>query len=259
MTSVQRFFQVLRQYFPLLLALAWDDIKLRYVRSILGPFWLVLATAVTALGMSYIWSILFHQDKTTFVPALCVGLVIFQFLSACVTEAPDCFVRYGSIIKNATYPPVLFPAVVVIKNFIMFLHSLVIVVVVLLIYPPQLNVSAALIIPNVVLVLLLLICLTTVLAFVGARFRDISPAITSLMTIVFFLSPVIYKPDQLGVKAHLMWLNPFSYLITLIRAPITGYSVPGFVYLVSILMLLIGFYLCYLLISRRRNQLVFWL
>ena len=75
-----------------------------------------------------------------------------------------------------------------------------------------------------------LVFLVLILAFLGSRYRDIAPAITSVMTIVFFLSPVMYKPSQLGVKENLMWLNPFSHLITLIRDPITGLSPELFVY-----------------------------
>jgi ABC-type polysaccharide/polyol phosphate export permease len=259
MAAIGLFARVLRKNLPLLLALSWDEIKIRYVRSIIGPFWLVLATGISALGLSYIWSILFHQDRTTFIPALCIGLVIFQFLSACVTEAPNCFTQYSSIIKNASYPLILFPAAIVIKNFVIFLHNLVIVVVVLLIYPPPISLKMAFIFPGLLLVLFCLVCATILLAFLGARYRDVGPAVSSLMTIVFFLSPVIYKPDQLGVKERLMWLNPFSYLIALIRDPLTGYATPLFVYATMLVTLLIGLYLCYFLISRYSHRLVFWL
>lgn len=243
----------------LVLHLSWTEIKVRYARSAIGPFWLVLTTAISVLGLSYIWSILFNMDKETFIPSLTVGLVIWQFLAACINEAPNCFAVFSSTIRNYTHPVWIYPTALVIKNFIIFLHNLVILVVVLVIYPPDFGWAIAMIFPALLLILLVLMQITTILAFLGARYKDLGAAIIAFMSIAFFLSPVIFIPNQLGVKEHLMWFNPFSYLITIIRDPLTGHVSGSFVYLVTIIFMFIAVAPMYFLLTRYRYRLLYWI
>lgn len=249
---------VLKKY-RVVVHLSWDNIKVRYARSVIGPFWLVLATAISALGLGYIWSTLFHQDKGTFIPALCVGLIIWQFISSCILEASNCYIENAAIIKNTVNPVLMFPLITIIRNLLIFCHNLVIIAVVFLIYPPDINYHTLLLIPGIILVIGNLIWMVGILGFLGARYRDIAPAITSMMTIMFFLSPVMYKPDQLGLKAYLMWLNPFTYLISLIRDPLTGHSSPWFSYVISTTALLVGYVAFALIIEKYRYKLPYWL
>ncbi len=55
-----------------------------------------------------------------------------------------------------------------------------------------------------------------------ARFRDIGPIVASIMQIAFFLTPVIWQPEQLGEHAVYLPLNPFFTLIEIVRAPLLG-------------------------------------
>lgn len=249
----------LKKHWGLVLHLSWTEIRVRYAHSIIGPFWLVLTTAISVLGLSYIWSILFNMDKETFIPSLTVGLVIWQFIAACITEAPNCFGVYISIIRNYSHPIWIYPAALVIKNFVIFFHNLVIVVIVLMIYPQGFGWETAMIVPALLLILLVLTQVVIILAFLGARYKDLGAAIIAFMSIAFFLSPVIFKPDQLGVKEHLMWLNPFSYLITVIRDPLTGHVSDSFVYLVMIAFMLVAGGIMHFLVTRYRYRVLYWI
>lgn len=248
-----------KKNWDLVLHLSWTEIKARYARSAIGPFWLVLTTAISILVLSYIWSILFNLDKETFIPSLTVGLIIWQFLAACINEAPNCFVIYSSIIRNYSHPVWIYPTALVIKNFIIFLHNIIIIAVVFVIYPPEFGWATAMIFPALLLILLVLTQITTILAFLGARYKDFGSAIIAFMSIAFFLSPVIFQPNQLGVKEHLMWFNPFSYLITIIRDPLTGHVSDGFVYLATIIFMFIATALMHFLLTRYRYRVLYWI
>jgi len=97
------------------------------------------------------------------------------------------------------------------------------------------------------------------LGVLGARFRDLYPAISSFMTIVFFLTPVMYRPERLGVEQYLVWLNPFTYLISLLRDPLSGNASPLFVYIVMITTLLLGILVTARLLGRYKYRIVYWL
>lgn len=239
--------------------LSWTEIRSRYARSVIGPFWLVLTTAISVMGLSYIWSILFNLDREVFIPSLTVGLVIWQFIAACVSEAPTCFTIYSSIMRNYSHPIWIYPTALVIKNFLIFLHNLVIVVIVLIVYPQDFGWETLIIIPALLLIVVVLTQITIILAFVGARYKDFGAAVIALMSIAFFLSPVIFKPDQLGAKEYLMWFNPFSYLITIIRDPLMGHTSESFVYFITLSFVLLALRVVYLFVKRYRFRVLYWI
>jgi ABC-type polysaccharide/polyol phosphate export permease len=248
-----------KKIWALIFDLSWTEIKVRYSRSVIGPFWIVLTTAISVLGLSYIWSALFNLNKATFIPSLTVGLVIWQFLATCINEAPYCFSACNSVIRNYCFPIWVYPIVIVVKNFFIFLHNLVIIAVVLIIYPQGFGLGTLLIVPAVFLLLLVLVLIVTVFSILGARYKDLGPAVNSFMAIAFFLSPVIFRPHQLGVKEHLMWFNPFTYLITIIRDPIMGHVSQKFVYLVMVFFVLLGSVAVSYLLSRYRYRILYWI
>ena len=91
-----------------------------------------------------------------------------------------------------------------------------------------------------------------------ARFRDIMPIVNSLMQIAFFLSPVIWKPEQLGERAVWLPLNPFYDMLEIVRAPLLG-EVPSPLVWVGALTysaMLCG--LAWLFFRRARGRVAFW-
>ena len=239
--------------------LAWSAIRVRYARSILGPFWIVLTSAISVAGLGYVWSTIFNQDRATFIPMLTVGLVLWIFLSSLIVEASNCYIIFSNAVKNTLNPIILYPVALLIQHFIVFVHTWVIIIGVFLIYPPHFTLHTLMIIPNFLLVMLNLLWITITLAILGARYRDLNQAIASLMTILFFLSPVLYKPDALGLKSFILWFNPFSYFITAMRYPLEGAPTPLFIYYALCIALIIGFLLVSYLLRRTRYRIVYWL
>lgn len=50
------------------LHLGWQDIKQRYRRSVLGPFWITIATGTTAVAMGGLYSKLFRLELSEHLP-----------------------------------------------------------------------------------------------------------------------------------------------------------------------------------------------
>lgn len=243
---------------PAALFLTWSDTKARYRRSMLGPFWLVLGTGIGVAGLGFLWSALLKMDRETFIPSLTVGLIVWQLIAGCVTESSGVFVRNSMVVRNLKIPFLFFPLQLVLRQTINFGHNLVVILVVLLIFPPPLSAVQLLLIPGFVLLIGNLLWLTMIVGMVGARFRDIEPLIGAFMPMLFFLSPVIYRPDHLGIHAQIAWLNPFSYFISLIRDPIQGVMPPMFVYGVATAMLIAGWLFTLQFLGRKYGRVPFW-
>src|ERR1700744_3582898 len=66
------------------LHLGWQDIKQRYRRSVLGPFWITIATGPTAVAMGGLYSKLFHLQLSVHLPYVTLGLIIWNLINASI-------------------------------------------------------------------------------------------------------------------------------------------------------------------------------
>ncbi|WP_230492779.1 ABC transporter permease [Martelella alba] len=244
---------------PLIFHLAYSDTKARYKRSILGPFWLTLGAAIGVAGLGLVWSQLLHQDRREFIPSLTVGLLLWQFMSGCVTESPAVFVRQSKIIRNLRLPLLIHPIQLIVRQMICLAHNLLVLLAVWLVYPQPLGWFTLLGLAGFIIVMLNLLWITLLFGLIGARFRDVEQIVQSLMPIVFFLTPVIYRAGHLGISQVIIWLNPFSYFITLVRDPLFGHAPDTFVYLAAIISALLGWALTLWLFNRYAPRLAFWI
>jgi ABC-type polysaccharide/polyol phosphate export permease len=219
------------------LLFAWSDTKARYRRSTLGPFWIVIGTAIGAAGLGYLWSNLMNADPSIFVPSLTIGLIVWQLIVGCVSESANVFVRNASIIRNMKIPFLFFPTQMLFRHLITFAHNAIVIIAVLIIFPPPISAVQLLVIPGLFLVAGNLLWIALLIGMLGARLRDLDYMINAILPMFFFISPVMFRPSNLTINPALVWGNPFSYLITIIRSPLEGSVPPLFVYVVTIVML----------------------
>src|SRR3984957_6061569 len=62
--------------------LGWNDIRQRYRRSALGPFWITISMAIFIVLLGFIYSKLFHQDIAVYLPYIAMGLITWGFISS---------------------------------------------------------------------------------------------------------------------------------------------------------------------------------
>jgi ABC-type polysaccharide/polyol phosphate export permease len=72
------------------------------------------------------------------------------------------------------------------------------------------------------------------------------------------LTPVIYKSSHLGANQAVIWLNPFTYFISVVRDPLFG-ATPGWhVYAVFLAITIAGWAAAVVLFSTRKNRIPYW-
>jgi ABC-type polysaccharide/polyol phosphate export permease len=240
------------------LYLAWADTKARYKKSILGPFWLTLTNLLGVICLSVIWSDLMQQDMNIFVPQLAVGLILWQLISGVLTDAPGTFSRQAFMIKNVAMPAWFFVCRQLARHLINLTHNVFIVVGVLFYYKVSITTQTWMFLPGLLLVILNLYWINHFLGLAGARFRDIEHLVQSVVPMLFFLSPVIYRADKLPSSLNIVWLNPFSFMIESVRSPILGTSPHPSTYSVLLFMLLFGSLLTWWYQSTKGRKLAFW-
>lgn len=238
--------------------LAWADTKARYKKSVLGPFWPMLANLLGVLGLSLVWAELMQQDMNTFVPELAVGLIAWQLISGVLSDGPGTFSRQAAMIKNVAIPSWFYSFRLLARHFINLMHNALIVVGVIIYFQIELTSHTWLVIPGLILVMLNLYWILHFLGLVGARFRDIEYLIQGIVPMLFFLSPVIYRADKLPAGLNIVWLNPLSYMIEAVRSPVLGVAPHQSTYPVLLTMLLLGSLFTWLYQTTKGKNLAFW-
>lgn len=242
--------------------LAYQDIKLRYRRSILGPFWLTISMAITVYTMGFLYGRLFHADLEHYYPFLVAGMLAWTLISTSIIELTDTFITADGLIKQIKLPYSLYIHRVITRNFIIFLHNLLVMAPIYLFFHQgaKINLYSLLLIPGVALVYLNALIYGLILAMIGSRYRDISQMIRSLVNIVFFITPIMWTPSILPAHDRIfVFINPFYSFIELIRAPLLG-NAPTLLNLgVTLLVTVAGAYFCSTLFTKYRSRIIYWL
>ena len=211
---------------PLSMSLGWLDIRLRYRGSALGPFWLTLSTAVMVGSLGFLYAHIFQIEVAGYLPYLALSLVLCGFLAAIVSEACTAFTDAEGVIRAVRMPFFVFAARTLIRNLLVLAHNILVIVVVFAIFLIWPGWHGLLALPGLLLWGIDALALTLLLGTFCARFRDILPIVASIMQIAFFVTPVIWKPGQLGAGAVYLPLSPFYDMLQIVRAPMLGES-PG--------------------------------
>jgi ABC-2 type transport system permease protein/lipopolysaccharide transport system permease protein len=97
------------------------------------------------------------------------------------------------------------------------------------------------------------------LGVVSARFRDVPQIIGSVVQIAFFLTPIIWQPQSLTGHQWILKVNPFYYFVELIRWPLLGAEAGMHVWAGALATTVCGSLLAFLLYSRCRRRIAYWL
>ena len=241
-------------------ALAWQDIKQRYRRSVLGPFWITLSTGVMVAAMGPLYGALLGQDVGSYTQHLAVSLILWMFISTAVNESGAVFIGAEGFIKQVALPLSVYVYRMLARNLAMLAHNLVIVVIVLAFLPPAHWQTIWLVPFGFALVIANLVWTVMLLGLLSTRFRDIPQLVANIVQVAFFVSPIIWKADMLSPKARFVAdFNPLYHFMEIVRAPLLGEPIRGLSWLVSAVLLVAGSALSFYAFVRLRARVPYWL
>jgi lipopolysaccharide transport system permease protein len=159
--------------------MGWNDILQRYRRSLLGPFWLTASMAIMVVALGVLYAELFSTPINDFLPFLCVGLLVWNFLSTFLTESGAIFTASESYIKQIRLPYSVYVYRSAWSKLIIFAHNFVIYFGVLLYFWIWPGSVALLAIPALLLIVVNGALASVAIGILSARFRDIPLLINS--------------------------------------------------------------------------------
>jgi lipopolysaccharide transport system permease protein len=239
--------------------LGWDDIRQRYRRSILGPFWITLSMGVFIFILGVIYSRLFRTNIVTYIPYLAAGLPLWGFISQAMNESCLAFQEGTRIIKQLRLPYSIYVLRIVYRNFIILLHTIVIFVPVALYFRIEPTLATFLVVPGMLLICVNVIWLATVLAVFSARYRDMQPIVQTGIQIMMFVTPIMWPVSSLSDGAFVAEVNPFYHMVEIVRAPMLGAFPEALSWLVVCGTAIAGSAFAVALLANKSRRIVFWL
>ena len=238
--------------------LGWNDILQRYRRSILGPFWLTASMAIMIVALGILYAGLFNTPVEDFLPFLCVGLLVWTLVASFLIEGGTLFTGSESYIKQIRLPYSVYVYRSTWSKLVIFFHNFIIYFAVLLYFEIWPGAVGLLAIPGLAIVVINGALASLCIGIVSARFRDVPPLIISVVQIVFFVTPIFWKPELLKGREYVTDFNPFFHLLEIVRAPLLG-SVPSAKsYLAVLLITLINVVITGAFFSRFRSRISYW-
>jgi ABC-type polysaccharide/polyol phosphate export permease len=248
------------QRWRLWITLGWLDVKQRYRRAVLGPFWITISMAVLVLTLGTVYAGLFKQDVRSFLPYLAAGFIVWNFCTAAINESTTAFVQAEGLIKQGGIPLSLHIFRTIFRNFIISAHNLSVMLLLYVWQPSLLNWHLLLLVPGLALMLVNFAWISIIIAVFCTRFRDLPPIIGNVLQILFFVTPVMYRPETLPAHLSLLVkLNPFFYLIEVVRAPLLGSAPSAEAYAVLVSFAVGGSLLAFWFFARTRARIAYWL
>ncbi len=243
---------------PVWVVMGWDDIRQRYRRSILGPFWITLSMGVFIFVLSIIYSRLFHTALETYMPFLTAGYITWGFISSTTNESCNVFLENSRIMKQIKLPYSTYVMRVLWRNFIVYMHTIVIYIPVAIYFRVAPTPMTLLVFPGLLLLVVNQIWVTIVLGILSTRYRDMQPIVVTAIQLAMFATPIMWMPGAADL-AFVAEMNPIYHLIELVRAPLLGTAPELQSWLVAIAMAVVGWAMASALMVRTARRIVYWL
>lgn len=238
---------------------AFHDVRMRYQRSVLGPFWITLSTLIMIVALSFLYSSLLGEEMADYVPYIGLGIIFWYFISITVNESCMCFIDYDELMKQINVPIFTYIFRVVTRNFIVLLHNLILLIPLYLFSNLSFSfLSIFFFIVNLFLVGLVFTFLGIILGILSSRYRDVPPTITNVTQVLFFLTPVLWMPSSIeGRKLTILFLdlNPFNHILKSIRDP---FLVSQFFNVEIIILVLVLSVFAFFLVGKYSKRIVMW-
>ncbi|MGU8083608.1 ABC transporter permease [Burkholderia pyrrocinia] len=245
--------------YPIWTTLAWQDIRQRYRRSVLGPFWITLTMVVTIAGMGPLYGALLNISTEEFVPYLALGIITWGLISTLILDACNAFIGSDSIVRSVRLPLSLHVFRSVYRNLLFFAHNILAFVPVMFYVKIVPTLQWLMVIPGLLIIVIAAVPLSILLGIFCARFRDMQPIVGSIVQLAFFLTPIFWKPSALGHRAYVAHYNPLYMFLELVRGPLYGALPSASVYVGAGITTVVLYALAIPLFVRFRSRIAFWI
>ena len=239
--------------------LAWHDLILRYRRSWLGIGWILISFSLFIGAKITIFGVLSSEPLGYFAVYLSVGYLIYRFMTSIVTDGAAAYIAAEGWIKGEALPLSVYLYRAILRNAIVTACSSVPVIIICVIYAHAGLSFFLSLVPALLAYFANAVWVGALLSLLCTRYRDLSHLLGTSMSIIYFLTPVLWIPKDLGRLAVIADYNPFTHFIAILRTPLLDGTVPWTSWAVVGGMTVAGFAVTIPVYALFRRRIVYWL
>ena len=225
--------RALWQYRRLIVGSVAREFRSRYMNTVFGSVWLLLAP----FAMIVVYTIIFSQVMQARIPGsqepfaysiyLCAGLLPWQWFTELLSRNVGIFVEHAGLIKKSSFPRSALPIIAFLASACNFALIASLFLIFLLLMGRWPGWSILSLIPLLLLQSAFALGIGVILGVLNVFFRDIGQAVGIILQFWFWLTPVIYPVTSLpqGVRDYLAW-NPMFPLIHAYQTVLLGQGLP---------------------------------
>jgi len=204
----------------LLLLLAQKDLKAKYKGTALGFLWTLLNPLLMMTVYAVIFSVLVRFQVKNYPVFLLSGMLPWNAFTIALTTSSMTIVGNANLVRRISFPREFLPVATVLSSLVNLALSLVILLAFAVVFRQPLGPPLLMIPLLMVLQVFLTAGVCMVLAALMVYFRDVENILAILITLLFFLTPIIYPIRAIHHAAlrRVLELNPMAWLVTSYQA-----------------------------------------
>lgn len=192
------------------------EMKAKYKIASLGYLWSVVQPLTLAIIFYFVFKIVIRIGIENYPLFLVIGLFAWQWFAVSVNNSLTSLVHNASVIKKINFSRELIPLSIVTVEMIHFIMTFPILLGAMLFFGVKPHLTALLLFPLVLMLQFLFtfsVCL--LVSAVNLFFRDLERLVSVFMTLLFYLTPIIYTFDMVPAELRqYMLLNPMTVVVT---------------------------------------------
>jgi ABC-type polysaccharide/polyol phosphate export permease len=240
--------------------LAWSDVVQSYRRTMLGPFWITMNLVIFAFAMTIILGSVFKVPTESYAGYVVCGMIGWMWISAMLTDVGNTFVLHDQFLRSRPIDKSHFVWAAVAKQLIVLGHQLIVFACMIPIGLIQFTPYTLLAIPAIALLFAMSVPFAACIAILCTRYRDLPRLITGSIIIIMMMTPIFWKADMIaGWRSAFVYLNPFYYVVDLVRAPLLGEPLSLLTITVTLGITVMLWLLGASFYSRYQRYVVFWI
>ncbi len=238
--------------------LSWFAVREKYKRSVLGPFWITMSTAVMVMTFGVLYGKLLGESLSEHLPYVACGIVIWLFYSESLVQGCHIFITNGRMIQQLPLPLSVHLFHFTSRELITLAHNFVIIILIFLFFFKGLSSVAVFSLLGLVLIVINALAVSLIFGVISVRFRDFPLIVQAIMRPMMFLTPVIWNASSYPQRSYFIDWNPFYHIVEVFRAPLLGRMPSANSWVIVIVITLISCAVAFVLFARYRHRIAYW-
>jgi ABC-type polysaccharide/polyol phosphate export permease len=236
---------------------AYLEIKLKYRRSIIGPWWITISSIIVILALSVTFSALFNVSSKEIILWITISLIMWNYIQMLINDSTSLF--ENSPLGSVKIEPLDLVLINVIKNIILLLQNSILFLVVAIFFNLEVSLISLFSLIGLIMVTISSVGLQIIISIGCLRYRDISHIIQNLLFLVFIVTPIFWRPEFLeGRKLFIIDYNIVYHYMETVRSPILENKINYNSTIISFLCTFVFIFIGYIIYNKTKNKIVYW-